>query len=152
MGKTGYHALVRIALLLILTTACSPSVWSLAGAEQKLKGGDPRAARDEYDKMARRAKTPAQRADALTGAALACREIGDATCTHDRLERAIVPEIPGTTEVALYYLAESLEKVDRARAMNLYYRAASSAEQHRARGFPYQAATDRIMKLSMSQH
>jgi hypothetical protein len=134
-----------------LAWGCAHGVWSLAGAEQKLKDGDSRGARDEYDRLARRAKTPADRANALTGAALACRAIGDATCTHDRLEKAILPEIPGVTEVPLYYLAESLEKVDRARAMNLYYRAASSAERNRGRGFPYQAATDRILKLSMSR-
>jgi hypothetical protein len=50
-----------------------------------------------------------------------------------------------------FELAERLRDRDRARALSLYYRAAGGAEKHRAGGFPYRAAMDRILQLSMSR-
>jgi hypothetical protein len=57
----------------------------------------------------------------------------------------------GVIEPIEYELAEKLRERDRARAMSLYYRAAAGAEKNRSGGFPYRAAMDRILQLSMSR-
>jgi hypothetical protein len=59
--------------------------------------------------------------------------------------------VPGVIEPIQYELAERLRDRDRARAVSLYYRAAAGAEKHRAGGFPYRAAMDRLLQLSMSR-
>ena len=49
----------------------------------------------------------------------------------------------------MFYLAEHVRGDDRARSLNLYYRAAAIAERNGG-GFPYKIAMDRIMQLSVS--
>ena len=59
--------------------------------------------------------------------------------------------MPGLVEPALFELAERVRNEDANRAMSLYYRAAGGAEKYRNRGWPYQAAMDRILQISMSR-
>jgi hypothetical protein len=137
--------------MLLALTGCPGRPWSLQPAEERLAAGDARGAREAFDTLAKTAATPADRVAALTGAGLACDKLGDDTCVRDRLGRASEPLVPGASEPAMYHLGRFLERSDRARALNLYYRAAASAEKNRARGFPYQAAMDRILQLSMNR-
>ena len=140
------------ALVLVATvSACGPRATELLRADRQFSDGSWQAARNAYDRLAARADvTPETRAQALTGSAQASVKLGDLPGARDRLERAIVPDLPGITEPALFYLAELLREVDHARALNLYYRAAAGAEKHRGGHFPYRAAMDRILELSMS--
>jgi hypothetical protein len=120
-------------------------------ADRVGRGGTWQAALAALDHVA--ARTDASTADrvrALTGAAHACDQLGDPDGARRRLEQAITPEIPGVTEPAMYELAEHLRESDRARALSFYYRAAAGAEKHRAGGFPYRAAMDRILQISLS--
>lgn len=143
---------MRAALLALALVACRPPRADLAQAAQRLEAGDARAALAAYDAIAADARrSAAERADALVGAARACERLGDDAGAHERLERAVTPEVPGHSEPALFLLAERLRATDRARALNLYYRAAAGAEKHRGRGFPYRAAMDRILQLSLSR-
>ena len=59
--------------------------------------------------------------------------------------------MPGLVEPALFELAERVRNEDRARALSLYYRAAGGAEKYRNGGWPYKAAMDRILQISMSR-
>jgi tetratricopeptide (TPR) repeat protein len=104
-----------------------------------------------YDEAAGARATPAERARALTRAALACEHLNAMAGARERLERAVEPDVPGASEPALYHLAELVRAEDPARALNLYYRAAAGAEKHLHGAFPYRAATDRILQLSMSR-
>jgi hypothetical protein len=102
-----------------------------------------------FDQVAARTRNAAaDRVTALTRAALVADQLGDQRGAQARLEQAVQLDAPGVVEPALYYLAERLRSSDRARSLNLYYRAAAGAEKYRARGFPYREATDRILELS----
>jgi hypothetical protein len=143
--------LVLVSLVLAVS-GCPAARMNLQGAEAQLHAGAFKRALAEYDAIAAHpAATPAERVQALTGAALACDKLGDTIGARERLERAIVPEVPGASEPAMYYLADHLRATDRGRALNLYYRAAAGSEKHRHGGFPYRAAMDRIVQLSMSR-
>jgi hypothetical protein len=145
--------IVRAALLtLVLLSGCGPRANDLLRADRQFSDGSWQAARSAYDRLALRADVSAEtRAQALTGSAQASVKLGDLPGARDRLERAIVPDLPGVTEAALFYLAELLRESDHARALNLYYRAAAGAEKHRNGRFPYRVAMDRILQLSMSR-
>jgi hypothetical protein len=135
-------------LALVLLCGCHPSI---GDADRRLRLGTARLALDEYDRVAARAPTPAERVQALRGAARACEALHLEGCARQRLEAAIDPELPGTTEAALFELAELERAHDPARALNLYYRAASSAQKNLGGAFPYRAATERILQLSMNR-
>lgn len=141
-------ALVGLGLLV---AACAGSVpVALARADARLNSGAWHEALVAYDAVAARAMAgTADQVRALVGGAQACDHLDDAAGARARLERAAVREIPGVTEPAFYYLAEHVQGVDRARALNLYYRAAAGAEK-RGGGFPYRAAMDRIVQLSVA--
>jgi len=124
----------------------------VADGKTRLTEHDLVAAIRRFDEAAAKAKRePALRIEALTLAAVAAEERGDLDGARRRLEAAIAPDLPGANEPALYRLARLLETADRPRALNLYYRAASGAERHRARGYPYHEATTRILVLSQLQ-
>jgi hypothetical protein len=113
--------------------------------------GKARAALEQYDTIAaRRDVSDGERIEALVGAAHACDQLGDGECARQRLERAVDRDVPGLVEPVEFELAERLRERDPGRALSLYYRAAGGAEKHRAGGFPYRAAMDRILQLSMS--
>jgi hypothetical protein len=136
-----------------LLAACHAKPPDLGGAFQMMEHGHPADARREYDAIAQRKDaTPAEKVRALVGAALASDRMEDAAGARDRLERAITIDVPGVTEAALYYLAEHVKVTDRPRALNLYYRAAAGAQANLDKAFPYQAATQRLLELSLSQH
>jgi hypothetical protein len=140
---------VRLAFALLLASCIPPK---LDDAQHLLESGDPHVARREFDAIARHKKSsPEQKVRALVGASLACDKLEDFHGARDRLERAINIWVPGATEAALYYLAEHIRASDRPRALNLYYRAAAEAEHNLNRGFPYQAATQRLLELSLSR-
>jgi hypothetical protein len=113
--------------------------------------GKARAALEQFDAVAlRRDLSDSERIEALVGAAHACDQLGDGECARSRLERAVDRDVPGLVEPVEFELAERLRDRDPGRALSLYYRAAGGAEKHRAGGFPYRAAMDRILQLSMS--
>jgi hypothetical protein len=113
--------------------------------------GRPREALERYDAAAsRRDASDGERIEALLGAAHACDALGDSECARQRLERAVDRDVPGLVEPVEFELAERLRDRDPGRALALYYRAAGGAEKHRAGGFPYRAAMDRILQLSLS--
>jgi hypothetical protein len=144
---------VRTALLLLAvgSCGCAPAVpVALARADARFNARAWSEAQLAFDTVAtRRDATLAERARALTGAAQACDRLNDMIGARARLEDAVAHEVPGVTEPALFYLAEHLRVSDRARALSLYYRAAAGAEK-RGGGFPYRAAMDRIVQLSVS--
>jgi hypothetical protein len=141
----------RVLMVATLLSGCHPKPPDLAAAFQLLQHGKPAEARREYDEIAKRKDaTPAEKIRALVGAALACDKLDDAAGARARLEHAVVTEVPGVTEGAFYYLAEHLRSIDRPRALNLYYRAAAGAQANLNKAFPYQAATQRILELSLS--
>jgi len=143
----------RLLPALALLAACHPKPPDLGGAFQLLQHGHPADARRAYDAIAQRKDAaPAEKVRALIGGALASDHLEDPAGARERLERAILVEVPGVTESALYYLGEHLRAIDRPRALNLYYRAAAGAQANLDKAFPYQAATQRILELSLSQH
>jgi len=135
-------------LLAALTSSCLSAGALLTDGKVRLAQHDLGAATRRFDEAAAKTRSPAQRVEALTLAADTCEQGGDVAGARRRLEAAITPDIPGSSEPALYALARLLETSDRPRALNLYYRAASGAERHRARGFPYHEATTRLLVLS----
>jgi hypothetical protein len=141
-------------MLAVLVASCGPPPRpiDLAEAQRRLERGEWRGAVEDFDVIAARpGATPAEKVRAWIGAALACERLPDERGARARLERAVAAEVPGESEPAMYYLADRLRTEDRARALNLYYRAAAGAEKHRSGGFPYRAAMDRILQLSMTQ-
>lgn len=144
---------MRAALLLLMIAgSCAGKLGDLETADKRFVAGAWHEAITRYDEAARRPeRTPAQRVHAWTNAGLACEKIRAPEAARQRFERAIDPEIPAASEAALYYLAELIKDQDSARALNLYYRAAASAEKNLGREFPYRNATDRILQLSMSR-
>jgi hypothetical protein len=125
---------------------------ALDRAQAEAGAGHARAALSRFDAAAARADaSPAERLEALVGAAHACDALHDASGARARLERAVELDVPGAVEPVEYELAERLRDEDHGRALSLYYRAAAGAERHRAGGFPYRAAMDRILQMSMSR-
>jgi len=140
-----------VAVLLLLAGCVVPRV-ALDDAQQDLEHRRFRAALSRFDRVARsRRATDAERARALTGAALACERLGDLDGARARLEQAISPEVPGASEVALFELAELEHVRDRARSLSLYYRAAAGAQKNLGGRFPYHEASNRIIELSNSR-
>ena len=144
---------VRATVLLVgmLVAGCATPSEAYRRGERALERGAYREAAAAFDDAAARAKEPTFRAEALTRAALACEKSGDVLSARARLEQAVSPELAGSSEPALYYLAQLVEKEDQARALSLYYRAAAGAAQHRDKQFPYAEATARILQLSMQR-
>jgi tetratricopeptide (TPR) repeat protein len=144
---------MRAALtaLVLIACGCLPPEKALEEAQHKMAEERYDAALAQFDRIARHAKSPRDRARALTGAAQACEKLGRLDAARLRLEQAIVPEVPGGSEVALFELAELEHLRDRARALSLYYRAAAGAQKYLNSGFPYQAASNRIIELSNSR-
>jgi hypothetical protein len=138
--------------LTLLAAGCLPPAQALERAQHRLDTKQYPAARDEFDKVAASRKaTPKERAQALTGAALACKHLGLTDAARLRLEKAIAPEVPGGSEVAFFELAELEHLRDRARALSLYYRAAAGAQKNLGSGYPYHEASTRIIQLSNSR-
>jgi hypothetical protein len=122
----------------------------LERADRKARDNDLHGALVLYDGVAaRKDSKPPEKLQALLDAADVCDRLEDFGGARSRLERAVTVEAPGLTEKAMFYLAEHVQKSDRPRALNLYYRAAAIAERHGG-GFPYKIAMDRIMQFSVS--
>jgi predicted RNA polymerase sigma factor len=146
-------AWVLCAALLCATVGCAatPRV-ALRRATAEAEAKRPQEALVRFDAVAaRRDLGDADRLEALVGAAHACDALGDAAGARARLERAVVLDVPGEIEPVQFELAERLRDEDHGRALNLYYRAAAGAEKNRAGGFPYKAAMDRILQMSMAR-
>jgi len=142
---------VLVSLTLALVACATPEV-ALERARADALAGHAAAALRRFDAVAARKDAgDATRIDALVGASRACDALHDEACARARLERAIARDVPGLVEPAEFELAERLRNEDGARAMSLYYRAAGGAEKYRNRGWPYQAAMDRIVQISMSR-
>jgi hypothetical protein len=142
---------VGASLLVVVVVGCATPRQAIEGAETDARAGRQRRALARFDAVAvRKRLADAERIDALLGAAHACDALGDAACARVRLERAVEKDVPGLVEPALFELAERLRLEDRTRALSLYYRAAGGAQKYRDGGFPYQAAMDRILQLSLS--
>lgn len=145
-------ALLLVSLSLVAACAGTPRQ-AIDRAAVEAHAGHAQAALLRYDAAAaRKDLSDAERLDALVGAARACDALGDSDGARARLERAVERDVPGAVEPIEYDLAERLRDHDHARALGLYYRAAAGAEKHRAGGFPYHAAMDRILQMSLSSH
>ncbi len=142
-------ALVSMTLVLV---ACATPEVALEHARADAQAGHAALALRRFDAVvARKDATDAVRIDALLGATHACDALHDEACARVRLERAVARDVPGLVEPALFELAERVRNEDSARAMSLYYRGAGGAEKYRNRAWPYQAAMDRILQISMSR-
>jgi hypothetical protein len=151
-GRTRLTVLLLVSLSLAAACAGTPRQ-AIDRAAVDAHAGRAQAALQRYDATAaRKDASDLERLDALVGAAHACDALGDSDGARARLERAIEHDVPGAVEPVEYELAERLRDHDHARALGLYYRAAAGAEQHRAGGFPYHAAMDRILQMSLSSH
>jgi hypothetical protein len=139
--------------VLALAAACAGTPRAaIDRATAEAAAGHARAALGRFDAAAaRKDASDAERIEALVGAAHACDALGDSDGARARLERAVERDVPGVVEPVEYELAERLRDRDRGRALSLYYRAAGGAEKYRAGGFPYKAAMDRILQISMSR-
>jgi hypothetical protein len=138
------------ALAIVALLGCRTG--SLDDARRRLDTGATIGALREYDAIAARSSaSPDTRARALTGAAIALEKLSRFGEARARLERAVELDVPGASEPAMFYLAELERDRDRARALQLYYRAAAGAEKNLAGGFPWQAATNRLLELSKSR-
>jgi len=145
-------ALVLAACAGTLAACAGTPEVALARARADAQAGRAAVALRRFDAVAtRKDVSDAARLDALLGAARACDALRDEPCARARLERAVAHDIPGLVEPALFELAERVRIEDANRAMSLYYRAAGGAEKYRNRGWPYQAAMDRILQISMSR-
>jgi hypothetical protein len=139
-----------VVCLVLLVAACAGPKLQLERADKLAREGELQRALQLYDRVAARKDAPvAAKLQGLLDGADVCDRLNDPDGARARLERGITMESPGLTEKALYYLAEHTRADDRARALNLYYRAAAMAERD-GRGFPYKAAMDRIIQMSMS--
>jgi hypothetical protein len=146
-------ALVCTLALAATLAACAgtPEV-ALERARADAQAGRAAVALRRFDAIAaRKDAAPAERIDALLGAMHACDALHDEACARTHLERAVARDVPGLVEPALFELAERVRNEDSARAMSLYYRAAGGADKYRNRAWPYQAAMDRILQISMSR-
>jgi hypothetical protein len=140
----------RLFLALIFLGCATAPPLILEKADKRARENDLPGALKLYDRVAaRKDARPRDQVQALLDGADVCDRMGDSNGARTRLERGMAIEAPGLTEKAMYYLAEHIRMSDRARALNLYYRAAASAERHGG-GFPYKSAMDRIMQLSLS--
>jgi len=142
---------LRLLACLVLCAACAgtPKL-QLERADKLARDGQLAHALVAYDRVAaRKDASVAEKLQGLLDGADVCDRLNDADGARARLERGVALESPGLTEKALYYLAEHTRAADRARALNLYYRAAAMAERN-GRSFPYKAAMDRIIQMSMS--
>jgi tetratricopeptide (TPR) repeat protein len=138
-----------LPIVLVLAGCVAPRV-VIERAQRALDAGRARQALADFDRVAARPKLDdRERLAALVGAAHACDALGDGAGALARLERAIARDVPGEIEPVEYELAERLREHDHARALGLYYRAAAGAERNRAGGFPYRAAMDRILQMSL---
>jgi hypothetical protein len=156
--EAGYHAGVRptvrgwLVLLALALAACPAPRPTIESAAARADRGEWRAALADYDAIVQaRATQAGDRVRAWTAGALVCERLRDAGGARRRLEAAVAADVAGQSEPAMYHLADLLRDEDRARALNLYYRAAAGAEKHRSGGFPYRAAMDRILQLSMTR-
>jgi hypothetical protein len=142
---------VCLLLLLVAWAACATAPkLQLERADKLARDGELPRALLVYDRVVgRKDASVAEKLQGLLDGADVCDRLNDPDGARARLERGIALEAPGLTEKALYYLAEHTRAADRARALNLYYRAAAMAERN-GRGFPYKAAMDRIIQMSMS--
>jgi len=121
-------------------------------AQAALHDGRAAEALRRFDAVAaRKNAADGERIEALVGASHACDALHDEACARARLERAVERDVPGLVEPAEFELAERLRNEDHGRALSLYYRAAGGAEKYRNRAWPYQAAMDRIVQISMSR-
>jgi hypothetical protein len=139
--------------LVALASGCAgtPRV-ALERAQADAQAGRAAVALRRFDAVAARKDAgDAERIEALLGAARACDAVKDDACARARLERAVAHDVPGLVEPALFELAERVVNEDRGRALSLYYRAAGGAEKYRNGGWPYKAAMDRILQISMSR-
>jgi len=140
-----------LSALFAVACAGTPRV-ALERAKEDARAGRAAVALRRFDAVAARKDAgDAERIDALLGAARACDALNDDACARARLERAIAHDVPGLVEPALFELAERLRNDDHGRAMSLYYRAAGGAQKYRNGGWPYKAAMDRIVEISMSR-
>jgi hypothetical protein len=145
--------LVLSALLAVAAVGCAGTPRAaLDRAQAEAQAGHAAVALRRFDAVAARKNVgEAERIEALLGATHACDALHDEACARAHLERAIERDVPGLVEPALYELAERLRNEDRGRAMSLYYRAAGGAQKYRNGGWPYKAAMDRIVEISMSR-
>lgn len=145
------RALVLSALLAVGACAGTPRA-ALERAQADAQAGRAAVALRRFDAVATRKDAgDAERIEALVGAARACDALHDEACARARLEAAVARDVPGLVEPALFELAERVRNEDRGRAMSLYYRAAGGAQKYRNGGWPYKAAMDRIVEISMSR-
>ncbi len=144
---------IALTLSAFVLAACPPPrALELAQAEARLEHGDWRGAEHAFDEISARPTASArERVRAWTGAGVAADKLGDGHGACARFSLAAAADLPGESEPAMYHLADCLRDDDRARALNLYYRAAAGAEKYRSSGFPYRAAMDRILQLSMTR-
>ena len=137
----------------VATVGCAgtPRV-ALDRAQAEAQAGHAAVALRRFDAVAARKDVgDAERIEALIGASHACDTLHDEACARARLERAVERDVPGVVEPALFELAERVRNEDHGRAMSLYYRAAGGAQKYRNGGWPYKAAMDRIVEISMSR-
>jgi hypothetical protein len=151
MPRVRVVALVLVAAATAAGCRVTPAV-ALQKAEAERQAGRAAQALVKFDAIAaRKDASDVDRIAANLGAVRACDALRDETCARAHLERAIAKDVPGEIEPALFELAERIVNEDHGRALNLYYRAAGGAEKYRARGWPYKAAMDRILQISMSR-
>ena len=143
---------LALSTLAVVAVACVTPRAAIDRAQADAQAGRAAQALRRFDAVAARKDAgDAERIEALLGAAHACDALHDEACARQRLERAVARDVPGLVEPAQFELAERLRNDDRGRALSLYYRAAGGAEKYRNRAWPYKAAMDRILQISMSR-
>lgn len=141
-----------LALSMLVAVACATPRAALEAAQEDARAGHAAVALRKFDAVAARKDAgDAEKIEALVAAAHACDALKDEACARARLERAVARDVPGLVEPAEFELAERLRNDDRGRALSLYYRAAGGADKYRNRAWPYKAAMDRILQISMSR-
>ena len=140
-----------LVLSALFVAGCATPKVALERAQADAQAGRAQVALRHFDAVAaRKDAVAAERTEALLGASRACDALHDEACARPRLERAVADDVPGLVEPALFELAERVRNEDRGRALSLYYRAAGGAEKYRHGAWPYKAAMDRILQISMS--
>ncbi len=142
---------MRMVLLAALTaTGCFAPAVTLNHAQEASVRGDFRRAESLYDRVAAHGGvSPAERSRARLDGGRAALKLGDRAGAEQRLDAAAQLDVGGVSEIALFELAELVRAHDRARAQQLYYRAAAAAER-RDQSYPYREAMARLLEMSLA--
>ncbi len=139
----------RVALIALALSGCFAPVDALLRANKASQGGDFRRAETLCDRVAIHPGVGvAEKARARLEGGHAALRLGDRAGAESRFDAAVQLDVAGISDGAMYELAELIVPRDRARAQQLYYRAAAAAER-RGRVYPYREAMARLVEMSI---